>query len=58
MYSISRTLYFIAILMGGIWAIGFFVYNAGNVIHVFLIISIMAILMRIVRGKDIKSKNQ
>jgi len=54
MYSISRTLYFIAILMGGIWAIGFFLYNAGNVIHVFLIIAIMAILMRIVRGKDIK----
>lgn len=56
MYSISRTLYFIAILMGGIWAIGFFLYNAGDVIHVFLVISIMAILMRIVRGKDSKEK--
>lgn len=54
MYSTSSTLYFIAILMGGIWATGFFVYNAGNVIHVFLVISVIALFMRIIRGKDSK----
>ena len=54
MYSTSNTLYFIAILMGGIWATGFFIYNAGNVIHVFLVIATIALLMRILRGKDVK----
>lgn len=54
MYTKSNTLYFIAILMGGIWAAGFFIYNAGNVIHVFLVIAIAALFMRIIRGRDSK----
>lgn len=52
MYSISNLLYFIAILSGGIWAIGFFVYNSGNIIHIFLAIAIIALILRIIRGKD------
>lgn len=54
MYTTSNTLYFIAILMGGIWGIGFFIYNAGNIIHVFLVIAAVALLLRILRGKDSK----
>ncbi len=54
MYTTSNTLYFIAILMGGIWATGFFIYNAGNIIHVFLIVAVIALLLRILRGKDSK----
>lgn len=52
MYSFSNMLYYVAILFGCIWAIGFFIYNAGNIIHVFLAISILSLLLRIIRGRD------
>ncbi|MBN8566326.1 MAG: lmo0937 family membrane protein [Flavobacteriales bacterium] len=35
------------------WALGFFVYNLGNLIHVLLVIAIIAILLRIIKGKNI-----
>ncbi|MBC7695649.1 MAG: lmo0937 family membrane protein [Burkholderiales bacterium] len=54
MYSFSNLLYFIGILSGAIWAIGFFIYNSGNVIHIFLAISVIAIILRIIRGRDSK----
>ncbi len=54
MYSFSNLLYFIGILSGAIWAIGFFIYNSGNVIHIFLAISVITIIMRIIRGRDSK----
>lgn len=54
MYSISNLLYYIAILLGGIWGVGFFIYNAGNSIHVFLVLAIIAFIMRLIRGKDSK----
>ncbi|MES2565860.1 MAG: lmo0937 family membrane protein [Bacteroidota bacterium] len=52
MYSISNILYYLAILFGGIWAVGFFIYNSGNIIHVFLALSIIALILRIIRGRD------
>jgi len=52
MYSFSNLLYFTALLCGGIWAIGFFIYNSGNIIHIFLAIAVIAIILRIIRGKD------
>ncbi len=54
MFSISNALIFVMILTGVIWATGFFIYSAGNVIHVFLIISAIAFFMRVLRGKDLK----
>lgn len=48
----SNILYTIAIILVIIWAAGFFAYNAGSVIHVLLIIAIIAILLRVIRGKN------
>lgn len=46
-------LYIIAIILVIAWAIGFFGYNAGSIIHILLVIAIIAVLLRIIRGDDI-----
>lgn len=46
----GNILYTIAVLLVIIWAIGFFAYSAGAIIHLLLIIAIIAILMRLIRG--------
>jgi hypothetical protein len=35
-----------------IWATGFFAYHTGGIIHLLLVIAIIAILFRVIRGKD------
>ncbi len=45
-------LYTIAVILVILWALGFFVYNIGNIIHFLLIIAVIVILMRIIKGKD------
>ena len=49
----NNLLYTIAILLVIFWALGFFVYNAGNLIHLLLVIAVVAILLRIISGKSI-----
>lgn len=43
-------LYSIAIIMVIAWAIGYLGFHAGNIIHVLLIIAVIAILLRVIRG--------
>lgn len=43
-------LYLIAIILIIGWAIGFFAYSAGAVIHILLVIAIIAIILRVIRG--------
>lgn len=49
----SNLLYIIAVILVLAWAIGFFAYSVGNIIHLLLVIAIIAILLRLIRGKDI-----
>ena len=46
----GNLLYVIAIILIIFWAIGFFAYSAGGIIHVLLIIALIAILLRVIRG--------
>jgi hypothetical protein len=46
----SNLLYLIAVILILFWAIGFFAYSAGSIIHVLLVIAIISILFRIIRG--------
>lgn len=47
----GNLLYVIAVILVIIWAISFFGgYYTGGVIHVLLVIAIIAILLRIIRG--------
>lgn len=43
-------LYLLAIILIIGWILGFFVFSAGQLIHVLLIIAIIAILLRLIRG--------
>jgi len=43
-------LYLIAIILLIGWALGFFIFSAGQLIHILLVIAIIAILLRLIRG--------
>jgi hypothetical protein len=49
----SNLLYTIAVILVIIWAIGFFAYSAGGIIHILLVIAVIAILLRLIQGKSV-----
>jgi hypothetical protein len=49
----SNLLYTIAIFLIIFWAIGFFAYSAGAMIHILLVIAVIAILLRLIKGKKL-----
>lgn len=49
----GNLLYTIAIVFIILWAIGFFAYSVGSVIHILLVIAVIAIILRIIQGKKI-----
>ena len=49
----SSLLYAIAVILIIAWALGFFVYSAGGLIHILLVIAIVAIVLRLIRGERI-----
>jgi hypothetical protein len=48
----SNLLYVIAVILIIAWAVGFFAYSAGSIIHLLLVIAVIAVLLRIIRGSD------
>ena len=46
----GNLLYLIAVILIIIWALGFFAYNVGSVVHILLVLAIVAILLRVIRG--------
>jgi len=49
----SNLLYIIAVVLIIAWAVGFFAYSAGNIIHILLVIALIAIILRVIQGKKI-----
>ena len=49
----SNLLYTVAVVLVILWALGFFVYSAGNIFHILLVIAIIAILFRLIKGREI-----
>ena len=49
----SNLLYTIAIVLVILWALGFFVYNTGSLIHILLVIAVIAVLFRLIKGREI-----
>jgi len=45
----GNLLYVLAVILVIIWAIGFFGYHAGGIIHVLLVIAIVAFLLKVIR---------
>jgi Family of unknown function (DUF5670) len=46
----SNLLYIVAVILVIIWAFGYFGMHAGGIIHILLVIAVIAILFRIIRG--------
>lgn len=49
----GNLLYIAAVVLIILWAIGFFAYSAGGIIHVLLVIALIAVLLRIIQGDKI-----
>jgi len=49
----GNLLYFIAVILVIAWAIGFFAFSMGSVIHILLVIAIIAVILRLIRGQRI-----
>jgi hypothetical protein len=43
-------LYLIAVILLIGWVLGFFIFSAGQLIHVLLVVAVIAILLRLIRG--------
>ncbi|MFN7098997.1 MAG: lmo0937 family membrane protein [Flavobacterium sp.] len=46
----QNLLYVAAVVLVILWALGFFVYSAGGIIHILLVIALIAILLRVIKG--------
>lgn len=49
----NNLLYIIAVVLVIIWATGFFAYHTGGIIHILLVIAVIAVLFRIIKGEKI-----
>jgi hypothetical protein len=49
----GNLLYLIAVILLIAWAIGFFAYSAGGIIHILLIIALIAVILRVIQGNRI-----
>ena len=49
MYSI---LYLLAVILIIGWAIGFFAFSAGSIIHLLLVLAVIAVLLNVIRGAN------
>lgn len=46
----GNLLYLIAVLLIVAWAVGFLAYGAGSIIHLLLVIALIAVLLRVIKG--------
>ena len=46
-------LYIIAVILVIAWAVGFFAYSAGSIIHILLVIAVIAIIFRVIQGRRV-----
>jgi hypothetical protein len=49
----NNILYTIAVVLVILWAIGFLGYHAGGIVHLLLVLAVIAILIRIIKGEKI-----
>ncbi|MBP4142190.1 lmo0937 family membrane protein [Flavobacterium sp. I-SCBP12n] len=49
----GNLLYTIAVILVIFWAIGFFAFSVGSIIHILLVIAVIAILFRLISGRSV-----
>lgn len=47
----NSLLYFLALILVIGWLIGFFAFSLGGLIHILLVMAVIAILLRLIRGR-------
>ena len=52
-YVMGNLLYTIAVILIIVWAIGFFGFAAGGLIHLLLVIAIIAIIFKFIQGSRV-----
>jgi hypothetical protein len=48
----SNLLYILAVILVVCWAIGFFAYSAGGLVHILLVIALIAVVLRVIQGRN------
>jgi tryptophan-rich sensory protein len=48
--KMGNLLYIIAVILVIAWAVGFLGYHASGIIHILLVIAIIAVLLKVIRG--------
>jgi hypothetical protein len=46
----ANLLYLLAVILVIGWAVGFFAFHAGGIIHILLVIAVIAVIFRVIRG--------
>lgn len=49
----SNLLYTIAVILIIFWAIEYFGYAAGGIIHILLVIAVIAVILRLIKGEKV-----
>jgi hypothetical protein len=49
----GNLLYVVAVILLIAWAVGYFAYSAGGIIHVLLVIAIIAVILRVIQGRKL-----
>lgn len=49
----SDILYILAVILIIGWIFGYFVFSVGGLIHILLVVAIVAILLRLIRGRSV-----
>ena len=48
----GNLLYVVAVILFILWAVGYFAYSAGSMIHILLVIAIIAILFNVIQAEE------
>jgi hypothetical protein len=46
-------LYILAVILIIGWILGYFVFSVGGLIHILLVVAIIAIILRLIRGRSV-----
>ncbi|MBA2406982.1 MAG: lmo0937 family membrane protein [Chitinophagales bacterium] len=46
----NNLLYIVAVILVIGWLLGFFYFHVGSIIHILLVIAVIAIILRVIRG--------
>jgi hypothetical protein len=46
-------LYILAVILIIGWLLGYFVFSVGGLIHILLVVAIIAIILRLIRGRSV-----